>query len=71
MVQVAKATWFVVSDENQPMGQVSKEAADAVPTVGGAVAGLNEGKQGTVLEFNELAPSCGARRFKVVVKALS
>ena len=71
MAQGAKATWFVVSDENQPMGQISKDGPEAAPTVGGMLTGLNEGKQGTVMEFSELAPSCGARRFKVIVKALS
>ena len=70
MVQGAKATWFVVSDENQPMGQLSIDAAEAAPTVGSEVAGLNGGKKGTIIEFSELSPTCGSRRFRVVVKAL-
>ena len=67
MVQGAKATWFVVSEENQPMGQLSVDAAEAAPAVGSEVTGLNGGKKGTVIEFSELSPTCGSRRFRVVV----
>ena len=70
MVQGAKATWFVISEENQPMGQLSIDASEAVPTVGSEVTGLNGGKNGTIIEFSELSPTCGSRRFRVVVKAL-
>ncbi len=70
MVQGAKATWFVVSEENQPMGQLSVDAAEATPDVGSEVTGLNGGKKGTVIEYSELSPTCGSRRFKVVVRPL-
>lgn len=70
MVQGAKATWFVVSEENQPMGQLSMDASEALPTVGSDVTGLNGGKKGTVIEYSELSPTCGSRRYRVVVKAV-
>ena len=70
MVQGAKATWFVVSEENQPMGQLSVDAAEAAPNVGSDVTGLSGGKKGTVIEFSELSPTCGSRRYRVIVKVL-
>ena len=70
MVQGAKATWFLVSEENKPMGQLNRDAAEAEPAVGCVVTGLNEGKQATIIEFSELSPTCGSRRYRVVVKTL-
>ncbi len=58
------ATWFLKSESGQPLGQVYRTAADALPAVGSRVEGVGE-----VVRFKELGSTCAMRRFEVVVRA--
>ena len=60
----AAATWFLKSEDGQPLGQVYRDAGDPPPTGGVQVDGI-----GVVVRFTELGSSCGMRRFEVIVRA--
>ena len=59
----AAATWFLKSEDGQPLGQVYRDADDPPPTAGAQVDGIGE-----VVRFTELGASCGMRRFEVIVR---
>ena len=59
----ASATWFLKSEEGQPLGQVYRDPGDPPLTEGAQVDGIGE-----VVRFTELGASCGMRRFEVVVR---
>ena len=60
----AVATWFLKSEDGQPLGQVYRDAADPPLAEGVQVDGI-----GVVVRFTELGSSCGMRRFEVIVRA--
>ena len=63
------ATWFLYSEENKPLGQVSRrEGDDPVPSVGQELQGGADLSARTVLEFSEVRATCGVRRFRLVVR---
>ena len=59
----AAATWFLKSEDGQPLGQVYRDAGDPPPTEGAQVDDIGE-----VVRFTELGASCGMRRFEVIVR---
>ena len=59
----AAATWFLKSEDGQPLGQIYRDAGDPPPTEGAQVDDIGE-----VVRFTELGASCGMRRFEVIVR---
>ena len=57
------ATWFLKSEAGQPLGQVYRADGEAAPEAGSRVEDL-----GQVASFKELGPTCGMRRFEVIIK---
>ena len=72
MVQTAgpiTAAWFLFSEENKPLGQISRrEGDDPVPSVGQELRRGTSWNAATVLEFEEVRATCGVRRFRLVVR---
>ena len=60
----AAATWFLKSEDGQPLGQIYRDAGDPPLAEGVQVDGI-----GVVVRFTELGSSCGMRRFEVIVRA--
>ena len=65
------ASWFLVSEENAPLGQVNRSKDEATPTVGMELTDGAKYQRVMVVDFRELDPVCGIRRFRVVVRVLS
>ena len=59
----ASATWFLKSEDGQPLGQVYRDVVDPPPTEGARVDDVGE-----VVRFTELGASCGMRRFEVILR---
>ena len=62
------ATWFLFSDQGEPLGQIYRGEKEAVPTVGEGVSDRDGRTVGEVMEFAELTATCAMRRFRVVVR---
>lgn len=62
------SSWFVYSQEGEPLGQVQRRTNDAFPEAGARFRIGAEERQVEVVEFAELRQSCGLRRFRVVVR---
>ncbi len=59
----AAETWFLKSEDGQPLGQIYRDPGDPAPAEGAQVDGIGE-----VVRFTELGASCGMRRFEVIVR---
>ena len=62
------AVWFLVSEDGEPLGQVYRRQHEIAPTVGTELANGAGWTTAEIVEFTELRPSCGMRRFRVVVR---
>ncbi len=62
------ATWFLQSEENEPLGQVCWVAGEAVPAAGAAITGGAAWNIAEVVRFIELRPTCAMRRFEVIIR---
>ncbi len=62
------ATWFLKSEENEPLGQVYRAADEAVPTAGAGITSKAAWSSGEIVGFSELRPTCELRRFEVIVR---
>ena len=60
----AAATWFLKSEDGQPLGQIYRAVGDPPPAEGAQVDDI-----GVVVRFTELGSSCGMRRFEVILRA--
>ena len=65
------ASWFLVSEENAPLGQLNRSKDGATPTVGLELTNGAKYQSAMVVDFRELDPVCGIKRFSVVVRVLS
>ena len=63
------ATWFLYSEQDEPLGQVYRTKEDAIPTTGAKIDNNPNGECLEVVEFSELRATCAMRRFSVVVRA--
>jgi hypothetical protein len=59
----AAETWFLKSEDGQPLGQVYRDPGDPPLIEGAQVDGI-----GQIVRFTELGASCGMRRFEVIVR---
>lgn len=64
------ASWFLVSEDGAPLGQIYCKDGRIEPTVGETLENGQKWKQAEVLSFEELRASCGMRRFKIVVRVI-
>ena len=64
------ATWFLVSEEGGPLGQIYCTDGRIEPTVGETLENGRTWKRAEVLSFEELRASCGMRRFRLVVRVV-
>ena len=64
------AVWFLVSESDEPLGLLFREAGGAVPTKGARIEDGEKWKAAEVVEFSELYSTCASRRFRVVVRVL-
>ena len=63
------AAWFLFSEENKPLGQISRrDGDDPIPSVGQELQGGASWSTATVMEFEEVRATCGVRRFRLVVR---
>ena len=65
------ASWFLVSEEKEPLGQLNRSRDKATPAVGMEIADGAKYQKVVVVDFQELDPVCGIKRFSVVVRVLS
>lgn len=65
------ASWFLVSEEKEPLGQLNRSKDEAKPVVGMELTDGAKYQRVVVVDFQELDPVCGIRRFRVVVRVLS
>ena len=65
------STWFLYSEDGEPLGQVFRAMSEAIPSVGDQLADGARWSTATVVSYEELRQSCGLRRFRVVVRVLS
>lgn len=64
------ASWFLVSEEGAPLGQIYGPDGRVEPSVGETLEDGRTWKRAEVLSFQELRASCGMRRFQVVVRVI-
>ncbi len=63
------AAWFLFSEENRPLGQITRRHGDDLaPSVGEELRDGPSWNTATVLEFSEVRATCGVRRFRLVVR---
>ena len=67
----SSSTWFLYSEDGEPLGQVFRARSEAIPSVGVQLADGAQWNTATVMSFEELRQSCGLRRFRVVLRLLS
>jgi hypothetical protein len=67
--EAVSAVWFLYSEANEPLGQLYRREAEAVPTIGDQVTD-DKGRWQTaeIVEVKELGPTCAMRRFRVVIR---
>ena len=65
------ASWFLVSEENAPLGQLSRGRDEGAPTIGMDLTDGAKYQSAVVVDFRELDPVCGIKRFRVVLRVLS
>ena len=65
------ATWFVKSEDGQPLGHIYRGDDAAVPAPGAVLEGEARWLSAEVVSFKELGPTCSMRRFAVVVRVLA
>ena len=61
-------TWFLYSEEDQPLGSVYRES---LPEAGTRIEEGPGFAAAEVVSFTELRATCAMRRFKVVVRPLA
>lgn len=64
------ASWFLVSEDGAPLGQIYCKDGRIEPTVGETLENGQKWKRAEVLSFEELRASCGMRRFRLVVRVI-
>ena len=64
------AVWFLVSEADEPLGLLFREAGGAVPEKGARIQDGEKWKVAEIVEFSELYGTCASRRFRVVVRVL-
>ena len=64
------ASWFLVSEEGAPLGQIYCKDGRIEPTVGETLENGQKWTRAEVLSFEELRASCGMRRFRLVVRLI-
>ena len=65
------ASWFLVSEENEPLGQLNRGKDEATPIIGMELTDGAKYQRVVVVDFRKLDPVCGISRFRVVVRVLS
>ncbi len=64
------SSWFVYSQDGDPLGQVHRRLEEAFPKTGARFTVGAEARRVEIVEFTELRQSCGLRRFRVVVRPI-
>ncbi|MCY4527710.1 MAG: hypothetical protein OXD46_01600 [Chloroflexi bacterium] len=64
------ASWFLVSEDGGPLGQIYCNDGRIEPSVGETLENGQKWKRAEVLSFEELRASCGMRRFRLVVRVI-
>ena len=64
------ATWFLKSEENEPLGQVYRAADETVPTTGARITNGAAWGSAEIVRFRELGPTCAMRRFEVIIRVV-
>ncbi len=64
------ASWFLVSEDGAPLGQIYCKDGRIEPAVGEVLENGQKWKRAEVLSFEELRASCGMRRFRLVVRVI-
>lgn len=67
--ETVSAVWFLYSEANEPLGQLYRGEAEAVPGVGDSIADAGGRWQtAEIVDVKELGPTCAMRRFRVVIR---
>ena len=64
------ASWFLVSEDGAPLGQIYCKDGRIEPAVGEVIENGQKWNRAEVLSFEELRASCGMRRFRLVVRVI-
>ena len=62
------ASWFLLSEDGGPLGQIYRSGERVEPVVGEMLANNQRWKRAEVVSFRELPSTCAMRRFQVIIR---